>query len=312
MKLVFFDDFKLGVLKGEAVVDVSAVVGDIPHTGPHNLITGLIERFADRRKAVQDAADRGRGVPASQVRIRPPLPKPTNIVAMAVNYMEDGTRSEPAPINAFHKSPSAVIGDGDTMVLPDVPATIFEGEAELALVIGKRASGVSAGEAMAHVFGYMNFIDGSARGLPPAGNTFYQMKSRDTFAPIGPYLVTADEIPDPHRLQVRLWVNGTLKQNFNTSDMAHKIPRCIEWVSSIHALEPGDVLATGTNHRGLSGFQDGDLIELETQGLGRLRAHVRDDLKRTWARETRLDRQQKGLEGTTPQLTGKYAPAGRS
>ncbi len=93
--------------------------------------------------------------------------------------------------------------------------------------------------------------------------------------------------------------------------MAHKIPRCIEWVTSIHALEPGDILATGTNHRGLSGFQNGDLIELETEGLGKLRIHVRDDLKRTWGRETRLDRQQKGLEGTTPQLTGKHAPAGR-
>ena len=103
---------------------------------------------------------------------------------------------------------------------------------------------------------------------------------------------------------------GVLK-NFNTSDMAHRIPRCIEWVSSIHTLEPGDVLATGTNHRGLSAFQDGDLIELETEGLGRLRVHVRDDLKRAWALETRLERQQKGLEGTTPQLTGKHAPAQR-
>ncbi|MGH8634383.1 MAG: fumarylacetoacetate hydrolase family protein, partial [Burkholderiales bacterium] len=103
-----------------------------------------------------------------------------------------------------------------------------------------------------------------------------------------------------------------LKQNFNTRDMAHKIPRCIEWISSIHTLEPGDVLATGTNHRGLSAFQDGDRIELETEGLGRLHIKVRDDLKRTWARETRLDRQQKKLEGQTPQLTGKYAPTARS
>ena len=96
--------------------------------------------------------------------------------------MEDGTRKEPAPINAFHKSPCCVIGDNDTMVLPDVPATIFEGEAELALVIGKRAANVPAARAMEYVFGYLNFIDGSARGLPPAGNTFYQMKSRDTSA----------------------------------------------------------------------------------------------------------------------------------
>jgi 2-keto-4-pentenoate hydratase/2-oxohepta-3-ene-1,7-dioic acid hydratase in catechol pathway len=228
---------------------------------------------------------------------------------MAVNYMEDGTRKEPAPINAFHKSPGSVIGDNDTMVLPDVPATIFEGEAEVAAVIGKRASHVSAARAMEHVFGYMNFIDGSARGLLPAGNTFYQMKSRETFAPMGPFIVTADEIKDPHNLQVRLWNNGALMQNYSTSDMAHKIPRCIEWVSSIHPLEPGDVLACGTNHRGLNPFQDGDLIELETEPLGRLRVKIRDDLKRTWARETRLQRQEKGLEGHTPQLSGKYAKA---
>ncbi len=311
MKLLFFDDFRLGVLKGDAVVDVSDTVKDIPHTGPYNLISGLIERFADYKARLEGAASRGQGKLVAQVRIRPPLPKPYNIVAMAVNYMEDGTRSEPAPINAFHKSPNSVIGDGDTMVLPDVPATIFEGEAEMALIIGKKATAVSAGEAMSYIFGYMNFIDGSARGLPPSGNTFYQMKSRDTFCPIGPYIVTADEIADPHRLQVKLWVNGELKQNYNTSDMAHKIPRCIEWVTSIHSLDAGDVIATGTNHRGLSGFQNGDRIEIETEGLGRLRFNVRDDLKRTWGRETRLDRQTKKLEGTTPQLTGKHAPAPR-
>ena len=311
MKLMYFDDFKLGVVKGDTVVDVSKLVRDIPHTGPQELMSGLIERFAKYKAKLQKAAAAGKGVPLKKVRIRSPLPKPHNIDCMAVNYMEDGTRAEPAPINAFHKSPSGVIGDGDTLVLPDVPATIFEGEAELALVIGKRASKVPAAKAMSHIFGYVNFIDGSARGLPPSGNTFYQMKSRDTFAPMGPYIVTADEIADPHRLQVRLWVNGMLMQNFNTSDMAHKIPRCIEWVSSIHTLEPGDVLATGTNHRGLNPFQDGDRVELEVEGVGRLRIKVRDDLKRTWARETRLDRQNRKLEGQTPQLTGKYAkPAG--
>src|SRR5439155_26984328 len=130
----------------------------IPHTGPHDLINGLIARFADYKQPLLEQVDRGQGVPLSRVRIRPPLPKPYNSDAMAVNYMEDGTRPEPAPINAFHKSPNAVIGDGDTMLLPDVPATIFEGEAEVALVIGKRASHVGAAEAMDHVFGYLNFI----------------------------------------------------------------------------------------------------------------------------------------------------------
>jgi len=309
MKILFFDDFKLGVLKGDTVVDVSHVVQDIPHTGPHNLISGLIESFNDYRSAIEKAVAAGSGVALKSVRIRPPLPKPVNIDCMAVNYMEDGTRKEPAPINAFHKSPNSVIGDGDTMILPDVPAPIFEGEAELALVIGRRADNVTADQAMEYIFGYMNFIDGSARGLPPAGNTFYQMKSRATFAPTGPFIVTADEITDPHNLQVRLWNNGVLMQSYHTSDMAHKIPRCIEWVSSIHPLEAGDILALGTNHRGLNPFQDGDAIEIETEPLGRLHVQVRDPLKRTWARETRLQRQEKGLEGFTPQITGKYAKA---
>jgi 2-keto-4-pentenoate hydratase/2-oxohepta-3-ene-1,7-dioic acid hydratase in catechol pathway len=309
VKILFFDDFRLGVLQADIVVDVTDLVRDVPRVGPHDLINGLIARFGEYRGRLEEAARRGAGVPLATVRVRPPLPRPASIVCMAVNYMEDGTRAQPAPINAFLKSPSSVIGDGDTMVLPDVPATIFEGEAEVAVVIGTRASHVSAADAMRHVFGYVNFIDGSARGLPPAGNTFYQMKSRDTFAPMGPWIVTADEVADPHRLPVRLWVNGVLKQDFSTSDMAHRIPRCLEWVTSIHALEPGDVLATGTNHRGLSALQDGDLVELETPPLGRLRIHIRDDLKRTWSRETRLDRQTQNLEGTTPQLTGKHTPS---
>jgi 2-keto-4-pentenoate hydratase/2-oxohepta-3-ene-1,7-dioic acid hydratase in catechol pathway len=307
MKLVYFNDFRLGVLKGDAVVDVTSVVRKIPHTGPGDLMNGLIARFSEYRGALERAAADGKGVPVAQVKLRPPLPKPVNVDCMAVNYMEDGTREKAAPINAFHKSPGCIVGHGDTMVLPDIAATIFEGEAELAVVIGKHASHVQAARAMEHVFGYVNFIDGSARGVLPPGNTFYQMKSRASFAPLGPYLVTADEIRDPHKLQVRLWVNGVLKQNYNTDDMANKIPRIIEWISSIHDLEPGDVIATGTNHRGLSAFQDSDTVELEIDGLGRLTVKVRDELKRTWARETRLEREQKGLKGTTPQLTGKYA-----
>jgi 2-keto-4-pentenoate hydratase/2-oxohepta-3-ene-1,7-dioic acid hydratase in catechol pathway len=309
MKLVYFNDYRLGVLKGDAVVDVTSVVQKIPHTGPGDLMNGLIARFAEFRPALEKAANEGKGVPVAQVKLRPPLPKPVNVDCMAVNYMEDGTRKAPAPINAFHKSPGCIIAHGETMVLPDIPATIFEGEAELALVIGKKASNVPAAKAMDYVFGYVNFIDGSARGVLPEGNTFYQMKSRATFAPIGPYLVTADEIPDPHKLQVRLWVNGELKQNFNTSDMAHKIPRCIEWITGIHELEAGDILATGTNHRGLSAFQDGDTIDLEVQGMGKLTVKVKDELRRQRSRETRLDRENKGLKGTTPQISGKYAQA---
>jgi 2-keto-4-pentenoate hydratase/2-oxohepta-3-ene-1,7-dioic acid hydratase in catechol pathway len=306
MKLAFFDDYKLGVVRGVRIVDVSAAVREIPHLEPHDLINNLIARFEDYRKQLEETSAGG-GVPLSSVKLQPPLPKPGNIVCMAVNYMENGTRKEPAPINAFHKAPTSVLGPGGTMILPDVPATIFEGEAELAVVVGRHASHVRAADAMDYVFGYTNFIDGSARGIPPT--SFFAMKSRDTFAPIGPYLVTKDEIPDPHKVPVKLWNNGVLMQDFNTDDMAHNIPRCIEWVTSIHALEPGDILATGTNHRGLNAFMDGDTIELECGEIGKLTIKVRDSLKRTWSRETRLERQQKGFDSPTPQIGGKYAPS---
>jgi 2-keto-4-pentenoate hydratase/2-oxohepta-3-ene-1,7-dioic acid hydratase in catechol pathway len=309
MKIAFFNDYQLGLVKGDSVVDVTALVADIPRLGPHDLINGLIERFDAYRAKLADAETKGKGVPLGSVKLRAPLPRPVNIDCMAVNYMEDGTRKEAAPINAFHKSPNSIIGPDETMVLPDVPATVFEGEAELAVVIGRKGYNIKAADAMSHVFGYCSFIDGSARGLPPAGNTFYQMKSRETFAPIGPWIVTADEIKDPHKLSVKLWNNGVLKQNFNTSDMAHKIPRSIEFVSSLHTLMPGDILASGTNHRGLHAFQDGNKIELEIEGCGRLTVKVADALKRTWPLETRLQRQDKGLEPLAPQLTGKYAKA---
>ncbi len=307
MKLLYFDDYRLGILKGDAVVDVTDELGDIPVVEQRTLMNGLIARFDDYRGRLETAVAREDGQPLSSVSPRPPIPLPRNIDCMAVNYMEDGTRDEPAAINGFHKSPSAIIGPGDTMVLGDIPATVFEGEAELAVIIGKRASDVTEAEAMDYVFGYTNFIDGSARGVGPANNVFFQVKSRDTFAPIGPYIVTADEIDDPQNLAVRLSVNGTVMQDFNTSDMAHQIARCIEWTSSIHALEPGDILATGTNHRGLNAFMDGDKVELEIEGIGSLAINVRDDLKRTWSRNTRLQHAEKGLEGAhTPQLSGKY------
>ena len=301
MKLLFFDDFTLGVVKGENVVDITIAVASIPHTHPQDLIAGVISGFSRLRSDIESVVADSVGVPLSTVRIRPPLPRPGTIDCMAVNYMEDGTRDAPAPIQAFQKSPSSIIGNGDTMVLPDDPSTVYEGEAELAVVIGKRATNVSEADALDHIFGYTNFIDGSARGLG-GFSVFHAMKSRDTFAPIGPYIVTAN----PQNLQVTLANNGDVMQNFNTDDMAHNIAKCIAYLSAIHTLEPGDIVATGTNHRGLHPFQDGDAITLECEGLGVLNIAISDILGRTWERQTRLERADAGLEGTPPQLTGKY------
>ncbi|BCL28606.1 fumarylacetoacetate hydrolase family protein [Streptomyces aurantiacus] len=306
MKLLFFNDFRLGVFDGDSVIDVSGAVTDLAPAHPQELLTAVITRWSEFEDRIRQVAEQGPGVPLDTVRVRPPVPRPLNIDCMARNYMEGAT--ERPPVNGFPKTPHSIVGHGDQMVLPDIPATVFEGEAELAVVIGRRAHNVSVDEAMDHVFGYTNLIDGSARGIPPRQNAFYQMKSRETFCPIGPFLVTADEVPDPQNLPVRLWTDGNLMQDFNTDDMAYSVAESIAFVSSLHTLEPGDLVATGTTHGGLHPLMDGDVVELEVGGLGRLRIDVRDDLRRTWKRETRHDRALAGLKGSPPQLSGKYTP----
>lgn len=301
---------RLGKVFGDVVVDLSTAAPDLPQSLVEILKLGA--PALDRLSAVGRTPDAE--LPLSSVRLLAPIPNPSKYLAIGMNYHDHAEEARRAGVPIpqtqvwFNKQVSCIAGPYDDVVLPSVSERM-DYEAELGVVIGKRAMNVRAADAMSYVFGYINFIDGSARELPPPGNTFYQTKSRETFAPIGPYLVTADEISDPHKLQVKLWVNGTLKQDFTTADMANKIPRCIEWVSSIHHLDPGDIIATGTNHGGLNPFMDGDTIELETAGLGRLKFAVRDDLKRTWARDTRLERHRQKLPTITPQLTGKYAPA---
>lgn len=287
MKLVLFNDYVPGVLRGDAVIDVSAVLADIPRVSPQTLMSGLIERFDQYRGALEKAvANASVGIPVGQVRLRPPLPEPTRIVCMAVNYMEGGTRALPADRDAFLKSPSAVIGPGDTIVLPDCPVPHFHHEAELGVVIGKTASHISAEDAADYLFGYVNFMDVSARNVAPNGNnSFFWGKSWDTFAPMGPAIVTADEIKDPHNLSIKLWVSGELRQDLSTSDMGRSVWEVMEFVTWITTMKAGDIISTGTNHIGLGPIQDGDSIEMEIEGLGRLAVNVSDEWKRTWPRE---------------------------
>lgn len=317
MKLLFFNDYRLGLLKDGRVFDVSSVASKVPAAGPHDVINGIIANF-DQFKDELNSAAVGDGLALSEVTLRPPLPKPTNVVCMALNYREDGTMLKTPAIDAFAKPPNAVIGPGDKVVLHDVPATVFEGEPELAIVIGKHCENVEEADAMDFVFGYTNLIDWSARGLQDrlgGINLFYQMKSRATGAPIGPCITTKDEISDPQKLQVKLWNNGILMHDFNTDDMHHSIIKCISWVSKIHPLLPGDIIATGTNHRGLHAFQHGDRVVLEIEGCGKLEVGVHDEVQppRVWPRDTRLERLNAGhvsknpVIGTpAPQTSGRY------
>jgi 2-keto-4-pentenoate hydratase/2-oxohepta-3-ene-1,7-dioic acid hydratase in catechol pathway len=280
MRIVFFDEFRLGVIGGaggDRVVDVTGQVGGAEQT-PQARLEALVAGWEDLEPALRAAAAGDGGVPLEGVRLRPPVPRPGQLVCMAGNYREPG---RPDPVfNAFLKATTSVIGTGDTVELPDAEATVFHFEPELALLIGKRASHLSADEAMAHVFGYMQFIDVSARGLPGG---FFLGKSWHTFAPLGPVLVTADEVPEPNRLRVQLSVNGTQRQEYSTEDMGRPVPHLLADLTNVLTLEPGDVVATGTHHVQLSPIQGGDRVRVSVQGLGpALEVAVRDSRARTW------------------------------
>jgi 2-keto-4-pentenoate hydratase/2-oxohepta-3-ene-1,7-dioic acid hydratase in catechol pathway len=270
MRFVFYDDFTPGLEANGQVYDISSKLD----RGNHGL-NSLLASFIQRHKEIKLE---GSGKPLDSVRLRAPVPEPVQLLCAVVNYKEPG-RDNLKDADFFLKSQRCIIGNGDIIVLPpDKGVTVFHHEAEFAVVIGKEATNVPASKAMDYIFGYTGFIDVSARGL----GGFYKGKSWPTFAPMGPALVTADEIPDPHNVNVRLSVNGEPRQNYNTSDMNNRIDRLIEVASAVTPLLPGDVIATGTHHLGLGPLQDGDEVTLEVEHIGKITHKVQDSLKRKW------------------------------
>ena len=285
MKLVLFNDYRLGVLQNGNVVDVMASLDGLHFHKPQEMVEGVILGWDQVKPKIEQEIQGKEGVPISDVTLRAPIPRPPKLICAAVNYLEFGQR-KPAILDAFLKAPTAVIATGETCELPPVPASIFHHEPELAFVIGKTATKVNQKDALSHVFGYFNFLDMSARGLQGAvGNSFFLGKCWDSFAPMGPALVTADEILEPNNLQVQLWNNGEARHDFPTSDMAHQIPELISEISKVTTLEPGDVIATGVNHQQIGAVQDGDILEMQIENLGPpLVIHIKDPSKREWPR----------------------------
>jgi 2-keto-4-pentenoate hydratase/2-oxohepta-3-ene-1,7-dioic acid hydratase in catechol pathway len=193
-----------------------------------------------------------------------------------VNYLDRPDRTvDTVPIEFFHKSPY-LIGPGGNVVLADVPAIVeFHAEAELAFVVSKPCQRASEENWQDYVFGYVPFFDISARGLTRRSQLL--QKGQETFGPCGPWITTADEVADPHNLTVKSWVSGQARQNYNTSAMAHKIPKQIAWLSRFVHLRPGDVVATGVFHEGLGPINCGDTIEIEISSLGRASFNVTGD-----------------------------------
>ena len=217
--------------------------------------------------------------PLGSVKLCAPVPNPGKIICVGLNYRDHAIESKmeiPSRPTIFSKYNNTIIGDGDPIVLPK-NSVKPDYEAEFAFVIGKGGRHIKADDWREHVFGYMNLNDVSARDVQLAVSQWIMGKSFDTFAPMGPWLVTADQIEDPHNLNISLTVNGETLQNSNTRELIFKIPELIEFLSSVMTLEAGDIVSTGTPAGVGFSFdppkwlRPGDEVVVRVEGLGELR-----------------------------------------
>lgn len=289
MRLVLFNEGRPGILANRGVIDASSVVAPL---GGHDGMRTIIEQFEELEPRLEALGAEGAAVPLESVQLKAPVPR-AKVLAMGGNYREFGHR-EPSPMWGFLKSTDSIVGDGATVILPEVDANIFHHEAELVVVFGRAGDKVPETRAMDYVFGFTGGVDVSARMPGPGGGpagairgttmNLSGSKSYNGFAPLGPCITTKDQIGDPDKLNVRLWVSGELRPDYSTSDLAHSIAESIAWATSITPVEPGDVLFMGTNHQGLGALQDGDTVELEITNIGRLTFTIQDPMKRRWDR----------------------------
>ncbi|MQG21016.1 MAG: fumarylacetoacetate hydrolase family protein [SAR202 cluster bacterium] len=276
----------IGISKDEGIVDIDEIVGDLRGDAPQLQMERLINRFEDLRPAISQLVDATPPMSGDKYRLLPPLPRPSKILCCIGNYWEHMERT-PRPLNLFLKSPDSVVGPGDTIRLPAyTDPYVFHHEAELGIVARGPAKNIAEDNYLEAIFGYTCMIDVSARAEERRTwrSGSWMGKSFDTFGPIGPCIVTADEIPDPNDLNVKFWNNGDLRHDYNTDDMEHRVPEIIAFATNIMTLNSGDLLACGTNHEGIGPLQDGENVEMEIVGIGKMQLDVADPLKRTWER----------------------------
>jgi 2-keto-4-pentenoate hydratase/2-oxohepta-3-ene-1,7-dioic acid hydratase in catechol pathway len=281
MRLVLTGDDRIGALKDGGMVDVSDAFADIRYRTAGDRMPRLLATLQERRPRLEAMVARGETMPFPE--LQAPVPRPPKLIAAFGNYRE-GSDRERETQDMFLESPDSVIGPNGTVVLPDHPATIFHHEAELALVVGQRAKDLPADErALQALAGYTCAIDVSGRGLGRIGPSRIG-KSFDTFTPLGPAIVTVDEVSNPQDLHVTLSVNGEPRQDYATRDMEYNVVEVLAFISSYMTLVPGDIIMCGTNHQGLGALQDGDQVEMTIDGIGTLAVSVRDPQRRQWPR----------------------------
>lgn len=286
MKLAVFDNYRVGIVDGDMIHDITDVVpGAGDETWPPNFVNRMIDDWPVLRERVEGARKHAKRIPIDAVALLPPNPGPCQIVAAPANYRKHIAEmgdlavtpkgKSAAQQGVFLKAPSSVTGPSRGIELPRGSKRRFDHESELAVIIGTKARNVPRDRAMQHVFGYTCLIDVTMRIDGEKSEERSMRKSFDTFTPIGPWIVTADELIHPGNLETQLFVNGERRQSANTADMIVSVPELIEIASSVMTLWPGDIIATGTPE-GIGAIKAGDIVAIKIEGIGEMHVPVRE------------------------------------
>lgn len=291
MRIALFDNYRIGIINGTTIRDVTNVVDKRWHGTPY-VINELIAHWDELKSAVEAYVRTADEYPLAEVRLLPPIPRPGQLLAAPANYhahVAEMTTSRYAPtspqalqspreVGFFVKASGSISGPADPIELPPMPGRAFHHEVELGVVIGKTARGVSRERVRDHIFGYLCLLDITLRTEGKQQEERTMRKSFESFTPIGPFIVTADEVADHASIGLKLWVNDELRQEANTRNLIVGVDELIEQASHVVTLQPGDIYATGTPE-GVGPIKAGDVLRAEVDGMGELLLPV---VERKW------------------------------
>lgn len=280
MRLISFQsnaEQKLGAIVGEQAIDLGAVDSSLP-TSMMDLLAAGDTGMTNVAAAIAKADPAAHGQPLNDVTLLPPVVRPGKVIALGRNYAahaKEGGAEPPEYPMIFHKTHTSLIGSGDTVRIP-AGTNRVDYEAELAIIIGKHCKNVEEADAFDYIAGYCVANDVTARDWQRLTTQFTAGKMVDTFGPLGPALVTKDEVPEPGNLSIKSILNGEVMQDGNTKMMIFSVPFLVSYISKITTLEPGDVILTGTPEgvgyarKPPVYMKEGDVITIEVEGLGTL------------------------------------------
>src|ERR1700704_4982183 len=279
MKIASFNQERIGIVEDATIADISDLVGYDPVSWPPTGMLRLIASYDHLKPRILESLRTAERIPLAKAQLNCPVAWPNKVIAYPANYhahideMKTGTglisKFDASGQGFFLKSNSSLSGPNDPIVLPALSDREIHHECELAIIIGKGGRSISRERALEHVFGYSCLIDVVVRGKEER----VMRKSFDSFCPMGPYLVTADEIPDYADIDLQLSVNGELRQKDNTRDLIVGVPEMVAMASSVMTLFPGDIIASGTP-AGVGRLKANDRVEIRIAGVGEMKLDV--------------------------------------